>query len=1149
MPRSSRHKSHRQHKHKDRSDSEEDVGGSRDRKAAREEPPVGVAAAGVVRVSQERKSSSVKDPVALGNSGDHSSGDRGKKRKDRTDSVVVERWNGGEDGVEKESLKKETLGLDLEKGVKQKASGVESKSRSGRRDEGEENEEVKKSGKDGGSRSDSKRKSERELGRREESRQQYGPEREKKVQDGRQERTGYGAVGEGSKRRGGSEEEHPSKREVDNTEWKIQDDLRNPELEKELEKRIRRRDGSGDKDKWQDDSRDGDDKRTSSRDDHAKNGKCKDDRHKDEKYHDKCHEDVDKDQKQREDHDRDHRHRDDHDRDNKDREEHDRDRRRRDDHDRDRRHREDHDRDRRHREEEHRRRDDLDRDHRRRDDLDRDHRRREDLDRDHRRQEELDRDQRHRVERDRDQRRREDLERDQRRRDDLDRDQRQRDDKSRDDRSSRDYIRNRSDNKLQYDESKSSENRHKKAKLQDDHDDMPCIDGRDTRYRESRGRKRSFDEKEDHFDLKAPSAKEQCIDVENAEVSSKLIYNTERDRSEISEVGDYKRNDQLKSSPATSVNTAKDQDRHHSKQAESGCRDSLPEERRRQSATVTASTLGGSGSWQLEKSKPKNDYPSGELLMENTASPRRGRTTSRSDGRTSPIRLTEKSPSSTSEQRYSNRSVVRRSLNVEETRQRSIGSKDNDRELPLERPSLDEFSQSDLPNESIPVSSTSLSRPCYFPNGSPSHLLPPTPMRHGIDNLSVLGSFDEDTRSQAGDSKSNNRYKRSGDLNMGRGQTWKGIPNWPTPNGFLPYPHGPPPGGYHPAVHHFAATPLFGVRPSMDMNHYHMHEADRFTGHGHPFDHMHGWDGRNNIFGEETHVFGRPDWDQNRHMINNRGWEMSTEMWKTQNGNINMEFPTQKEMNYPATTSVDERQRNEQGQSIEIMHSDAPAAKSVPETPPALVPEKKPKTPDPSESLTDNGPPFWTAYLSMLDISRDLACPDLYKQCLSLLDKGDLAGDSNVSNHFSSEEEKIRAKSFSSNLISYFSLSNMDDVFQKALTLYKRQKDETKGGIPTARQSKEPTSSTISEKVDNTDAHISPEHTSQADITPTNFEGGAGSSGEKCSPPGDAEEEQFEDRDGVVHPEISKTCEASMPDSVECRLNSSRIHLSPESTH
>ncbi|KAK1326328.1 hypothetical protein QJS10_CPA01g02147 [Acorus calamus] len=149
---------------------------------------------------------------------------------------------------------------------------------------------------------------------------------------------------------------------------------------------------------------------------------------------------------------------------------------------------------------------------------------------------------------------------------------------------------------------------------------MPCIDGRDTRYRENRGRKRSFDEKEDHFDLKAPSAKEQCIDVENAEVSSKLIYNTERDRSEISDVGDYKRNDQLKSSPATSVNTAKDQDRHHSKQAESGCRDSLPEERRRQSATVAASTLGGSGSWQLEKSKPKNDYPSGELLMENTAS-------------------------------------------------------------------------------------------------------------------------------------------------------------------------------------------------------------------------------------------------------------------------------------------------------------------------------------------------------------------------------------------------------------------------------------------------------------------------------------------------------------------------------------------------
>lgn len=71
-------------------------------------------------------------------------------------------------------------------------------------------------------------------------------------------------------------------------EWQIRDDLQNPELEKDLEKRRRRRDGSGDKEKWICDDRDNDDRRLfskdeqlSSRDDRMKNGSYKDERHRD----------------------------------------------------------------------------------------------------------------------------------------------------------------------------------------------------------------------------------------------------------------------------------------------------------------------------------------------------------------------------------------------------------------------------------------------------------------------------------------------------------------------------------------------------------------------------------------------------------------------------------------------------------------------------------------------------------------------------------------------------------------------------------------------------------------------------------------------------------------------------------------------------
>lgn len=72
--------------------------------------------------------------------------------------------------------------------------------------------------------------------------------------------------------------------------------MHTPEVEKELDKRTkRRRDGSGDQDRL-DNVREGDDKQVSSRDDHLKNGSYKDGRYK-EKYR----EEIDRDQRHRDD--------------------------------------------------------------------------------------------------------------------------------------------------------------------------------------------------------------------------------------------------------------------------------------------------------------------------------------------------------------------------------------------------------------------------------------------------------------------------------------------------------------------------------------------------------------------------------------------------------------------------------------------------------------------------------------------------------------------------------------------------------------------------------------------------------------------------------------------------------------------------------
>ncbi|XP_043716058.1 uncharacterized protein LOC122664346 [Telopea speciosissima] len=963
MPRSSRHKSHKQHKHSSKdareySDSEED-GNLKDRKG-REQAAVRVSRDSTSGEKRKLASQSQdgKDLFAPGNgdlSDDYVSS---KRRKDRADVTVTDRWNGGEGErgesvVRHKEMKGDGLRPELEKVPKSKVS-VDSKSKSSRRNDSlsdrkdemvgvaVEREEVKKSS----NKVESKLKSEKDSGRKEVyqfkdvKEKERVAEKDRKVQDGRREKSiDTVVVSEVSRKHGSQsgsfEEEHPIKREVENTEWQIQDELRNLELEKELEKRIRRRrDSSCDKDKYQDNIRDSSDRRLSSRDDNAKNVKYKDETHKDVRYRDKYHEEPD-------------------------------------------------------------------------------------------------------------------------------RDRRHRDDKHRDERSTRDQTNNRSDPKHLRDDS----DRHKKSKPYDsDHGGSTHLDDRGSRYKDSQGKKRSCDENEDHTDVKSRSSKEHRSVVEKKSSGSRAESIADGGRSQSRHVDDSPvTNNRRKSSPSSSAHGAKDQYRNSSKQTDSRCRDS--EERLRPTVRTSIRDVS-SGSAVQERTfearslDKKDDNHLGEPLSERSP---------RSDHQVSPMLLMEKSPSSTSvDRRYSDRTGARRSLDVEDTGRRSSGSKDardystneerGSRELPLEKPTGEEYSKTE--GDTVSVTS-SFNRTGHLPSSSSSILPPPPPVRAGVDSPSVLGSSEEENRG-----KSTNRFKRSGEPSVGRGQgnAWKGVTNWSSPvaNGYIPFPHGPPPGGFHPVMQQFPASPIFGVRPSMELNHaglpYHIHDADRFSGHGRPFGwrnpadescppHLRGWDVNTGALGNDPHMYGRPDWDQSRHLMSG-----GADMWKGQNGNINMEFSTasQKEDYIPHAPAEEiwagqpgQRFRNERNrpgpraESIEIKRtSSTPPPKDTVKAPPKTINEK---IPEPCKISSDDGACFCHVYLAKLDISADLTHPELYDRCMCLLDVEEKTTNSEDATKHVHQDLEVGAgvNFYSTSLSASLFPAIKDSVFQRAMALYK----------------------------------------------------------------------------------------------------------------
>ncbi|CAD5334780.1 unnamed protein product [Arabidopsis thaliana] len=429
----------------------------------------------------------------------------------------------------------------------------------------------------------------------------------------------------------------------------------------------------------------------------------------------------------------------------------------------------------------------------------------------------------------------------------------------------------------------------------------------------------------------------------------------------------------------------------------------------------------------------------------------------------SPRPMVERSPSSTSlERRYNNRGGARRSIEVEET-----GHRNNARDYSAteeERHLVDETSQAEL----------SFNNKANQNNSS----FPPRPeSRSGVSSPRV-GPREEDNRVNTG-----GRYKRGGvDAMMGRGQSnmWRGVPSWPSPlsNGYFPFQHVPPHGAFQTMMPQFPSPALFGVRPSMEMNHqgisYHIPDAERFSGHMRPLgwqnmmdssgaSHMHGFFGdMSNSVRDESNMYGGSEWDQNRRM-NGRGWESGADEWKSRNGDASMEVSSMSVKDDNSAQVADDESLGGQ-----TSHSDNNRAKSVEAGSNLTSPAKElhassPKTmeevaaDDPVSETIDNTERYCRHYLSKLDVSAGLADAELRK-CISLLiGEEHLAMDDGTAVFVNLKEGGKRVTKSNSNSLKALSLfpSQNSSVFQIAMDFYKEQRFEIKG-LPNVKNHEAP---------------------------------------------------------------------------------------------
>lgn len=393
------------------------------------------------------------------------------------------------------------------------------------------------------------------------------------------------------------------------------------------------------------------------------------------------------------------------------------------------------------------------------------------------------------------------------------------------------------------------------------------------------------------------------------------------------------------------------------------------------------------------KEHPVDDFQENSTASQNP-------TNQRYDCQTSPRHISEK-PSSSSGRRYSNRRSSSPYIDSEEIKQKISYSRDGRGYSPIEKrqdfsrgkqEGTNGYSQMDLPvGDFIPVGSLPYKRTDYLSNSSASpHHYPSSTVRHGMDNPA---SGSDGDKFQAGERKSNNRHRRTVDPNYGRGHvnSMKGVLNcWPSPvpNGFVPFHNGPPPGGFYPVPQPFSVPPMYGVRPPMDLNQhcspFHMNESsDGFPGHSRPFGlwnraddpfppNLQGWDGNNNIFSDGSYMQCRSDWEPKNHLLNNPGSDINIDSLKELNENATGNFHTsEKEME-----NVSDFQSS--GEQTKSVFTEVNGSKDI---------QNKKNTKgilfkilqEPSK-LSDSNIGLTSIILSNLDISIDLAGPELYKQ-------------------------------------------------------------------------------------------------------------------------------------------------------------------------
>ncbi|KAJ9164298.1 hypothetical protein P3X46_023894 [Hevea brasiliensis] len=590
-----------------------------------------------------------------------------------------------------------------------------------------------------------------------------------------------------------------------------------------------------------------------------------------------------------------------------------------------------------------------------------------------------------------------------------------------------------------------------------DYDDRSAI-----RYKDSRGRKISPDDHEDYNDAKSRGVKTLYLDMEKkSSSSSRVESDADRGRSQSRQAhpDNNTSSNRKRASPNTSSHGAADEYRQF-KPEELKHRDAVVEQRSKSISSREANNLPGASDRaskyrSAEKPTKVDDGHIGELSLDRS-----------SRSKASPMGLVDRSPTSSSvECRSMNRSGVRRSVDIEESGRRSSVSM-GARDLPY----ADDRSNRDLPSEkSLADESTSVDSSFYNRHSqSNSALIPPSAFRGGVGSPSFLGSLDEDGRIKSGA-----RYKRSADPNMGRGQgnAWRGAPNWSSsvPNGYIPFQHGPPHGGFQAMMPQFPSPPVFGVRPSMDISHsgipYHIPDAERFSSHLRPLgwqnmmegsgpSHMHGWDGSNGVFRDESHMYGGPEWDQSRHPMNGRGWENSADIWKVQNGDMNMDLPsTSLKVDFPVQAPMEDvlagqegqKSQNEssyhvQGKIVETKIAVAPSTKESSKSSPETTYEQKPD--HPKLSSDDNVAHFYCAYLSKLDISTELTDPELHNQYMNLFNIEQSATSDEDTAFLVNLKDGARAvpKSSDTLLSSLHFPATSDTVFQRAMDIYKRQR-------------------------------------------------------------------------------------------------------------